>query len=84
MRVRPVVEDAATVVHAVAESLGHERMTVQQSVRRFHAHRARAEAVAAALRDPDRPLRAGLLTVWTAMPDCSRARFPRPLRHRAG
>jgi pimeloyl-ACP methyl ester carboxylesterase len=36
-------------------SVAHERMTVQQSITRCHAHRARAEAVAAALRDPDRP-----------------------------
>jgi Ser/Thr protein kinase RdoA (MazF antagonist) len=36
-------------------SVAHQRMTVQQSITRCHAHRARAEAVAAALRDPDRP-----------------------------
>jgi Ser/Thr protein kinase RdoA (MazF antagonist) len=36
-------------------SVAHERMTVQQSITRCHAHRARAEAVAAALHDPDRP-----------------------------
>ena len=36
-------------------SVAHERMTVQQSITRCYAHRARAEAVAAALRDPGRP-----------------------------
>jgi hypothetical protein len=36
-------------------SVAHERMTVQQSITRCHAHRARAEAVAAALHDPGRP-----------------------------
>jgi hypothetical protein len=36
-------------------SVAHERMTAQQSISRCHAHRARAEAVAAALHDPDRP-----------------------------
>jgi Ser/Thr protein kinase RdoA (MazF antagonist) len=36
-------------------SVAHERMTVQQSITRCHAHRARAGAVAAALHDPDRP-----------------------------
>ena len=36
-------------------SVAHERMTVQQSITRCHAHQARAEAVAAALHDPDRP-----------------------------
>ena len=36
-------------------SVAHERMTVQQSITRCHAHQARAEAVAAALRDPDSP-----------------------------
>ena len=35
--------------------VAHERMTVQQSITRCHAHRARAEAVAAALHDPGRP-----------------------------
>jgi hypothetical protein len=36
-------------------SVAHERMTVQQSITRCHAHRARAVAVAAALHDPDGP-----------------------------
>jgi hypothetical protein len=36
-------------------SVAHERMTVQQSITRCRAHRARAEAVAATLHDPDRP-----------------------------
>ena len=36
-------------------SVAHERMTVQQSIKRCHAYRARAEAVAAALHDPGRP-----------------------------
>jgi enterochelin esterase-like enzyme len=33
-------------------SVAHQRMTVQQSITRCRAHRARAEAVAAALHDP--------------------------------
>ena len=33
-------------------SVAHQRMTVQRSITRCHAHRARAEAVAAALHDP--------------------------------
>jgi Phosphotransferase enzyme family len=36
-------------------SVAHERMTVQQAITRCHAHRARAQAVTAALHDPDRP-----------------------------
>jgi hypothetical protein len=36
-------------------SVAHERITVQQSITRCHAYRVRAEAVAAALRDPSPP-----------------------------
>jgi hypothetical protein len=55
--------DDQTIVGAVSgefvtetfEYDGGRQVTVQQSITRCHAHRARAEAVAAALHDPDRP-----------------------------